>query len=371
MIETKSKKELIHRIHNKKQYGNNDHNIQSFDFPHNSLVRYKNLECISSLLGKKMEFFICFFMIFTIMLTSTGSSILFVDAQQSLLSQENTSNFSSINSSQIPNETLTNDNLSQSSVDGNNQSTSILEPIEQGVSQSEVGPPGPAGEVGPPGPAGTNGTNGEPGPIGLMGPPGPAGEVGPPGPAGEVGPPGPAGEVGPPGPAGEVGPPGPAGEVGPPGPAGEVGPPGPAGEVGPPGPAGEVGPPGPAGEVGPPGPAGTNGTNGEPGPIGLMGPPGPSGNNASISMNIVYINNGTSESTSEDDSFVTTSATCNENDIPISGGYSVVKEDEDEDSNEINEIESIPNLQNNSWTINVEGDDLQVTPYVVCLSVTQ
>lgn len=238
MIETKSKEEIIHKIHKEKQYSNNDHNIQSIDFSHNSFVRYKNLEYISRLLRKKMEFFICFFMIFTIMLTSTGNSILFANAQQSLMSQENASNFSSSNTSQIPNETLTNDNLSQSSAVNDNQSTSILEPIEQDMGQGEVGPPGP------------------------------------------------------------------------------------------------------------------------------------SGNNASISMNIVYINNGTPESTSED-SFVTTSATCNENDIPISGGYSVVKEDEDEDNSEINEIESIPNLLNNSWTINVEGDDLQVTPYVICLSVTQ
>ncbi|MDR4492014.1 MAG: hypothetical protein R2685_14115 [Candidatus Nitrosocosmicus sp.] len=331
------------------------------------------------------------------MLTSTGNSSLFVNAQQSLVSQENTSSFSSSKKAQIPLETLTTDNISQSSVVDDNESSNILEPVEplkQGMGQGEVGPPGPAGEVGPPGPAGEVGP---PGPAGEVGPPGPAGEVGPPGPAGEVGPPGPAGEVGPPGPAGEVGPPGPAGEVGPPGPAGEVGPPGPAGEVGPPGPPGPQGeqglqgppgingtvgdqgppgppgPPGPQGEQGLQGPPGINGTVGDQGPPGPPGPPGPQGEagmNATFFSDIIYVNSGSQESTS-DDSFVTTSATCNENDIPISGGYSVVKEDEDEDSSEINQIESIPNLQNNSWTINVEGDDLQVTPYVVCLSLNQ
>jgi hypothetical protein len=112
---------------------------------------------------------------------------------------------------------------------------------------------------------------------------------------------------------------------------------------------------GPAGEVGPPGP---------PGPAGEVG------NNTTILRDNLYINNGTQQSTSED-SFITASATCNENDIPLSGGYSIVREDEEEDSGELNEIESIPNLQNNSWTINVEGDDIQVTPYVVCLTMAQ
>jgi hypothetical protein len=87
-------------------------------------------------------------------------------------------------------------------------------------------------------------------------------------------------------------------------------------------------------------------------------------------MNIIYVQNGTQGSTSED-SFVTTFATCNGNDIPISGGYSVVSEDEDDNNGEINEIESIPNLLNNSWTINVEGENIKVTPYVVCIAITQ
>ena len=102
---------------------------------------------------------------------------------------------------------------------------------------------------------------------------------------------------------------------------------------------------------------------------GTQGPPGQSGNNTTSKVNI-YVNNGIQESTS-DDSFVTTSAACIENDIPISGGYSIVKEDEVEDNYEVNAIESTPNLQNNSWTINVEGDNIQVTPYVLCLTVTE
>ena len=126
---------------------------------------------------------------------------------------------------------------------------------------------------------------------------------------------------------------------------------------------------GEVGETGPPGPPGPQGEVGLPGINGTEGPQGPPGNNTTSKVNI-YVNNGTQKSTSED-SFVTTSAPCNENDIPISGGYSIVKEDEDEDSYEINEIESTPNLPNNSWTINVEGDNIQVTPYVLCLTVTE
>ncbi len=144
--------------------------------------------------------------------------------------------------------------------------------------------------------------------------------------------------------------------VGPQGPAGEVGPQGPAGEVGPQGPAGEVGPQGPAGEVGPQGPAGE------------VGPQGPAGNNSIILKENMYVKNGVQQSTSEEDSFVTATATCNDNDIPLSGGYNIVGDEEGGGNGEINEIGSIPNIQNNSWTINVEGEDIQITPYVVCLN---
>ena len=82
----------------------------------------------------------------------------------------------------------------------------------------------------------------------------------------------------------------------------------------------------------------------------------------------MYVKNGVQQSTSGEDSFVTATATCNDNDIPLSGGYSIVGDEEGDDSGEINEIGSIPNIQNNSWTINVEGEDVQITPYVVCLT---
>ncbi|WP_458720077.1 hypothetical protein [Candidatus Nitrosocosmicus sp. R] len=126
--------------------------------------------------------------------------------------------------------------------------------------------------------------------------------------------------------------------------------------VGPQGPAGEVGPQGPAGEVGPQGPAGE------------VGPQGPAGNNSIILKENMYVKNGVQQSTSEEDSFVTATATCNDNDIPLSGGYNIVGDEEGGGNGEINEIGSIPNIQNNSWTINVEGEDIQITPYVVCLN---
>ncbi len=67
---------------------------------------------------------------------------------------------------------------------------------------------------------------------------------------------------------------------------------------------------------------------------------------------------------------VSTFAKCNDNDIPISGGHSITGTD-DEDRGEINEIESYPNFQNKSWITNVEGSDIEITPYVVCLNITE
>jgi hypothetical protein len=135
------------------------------------------------------------------------------------------------------------------------------------------------------------------------------------------------------------------------------------------------------GPQGPPGPPGINGTNGDQGPagpageVGPQGPPGPAGevgsagNNLAISKDQLYVKNGIQGSTSEN-SVISVSATCNDGDIPLNGGYSVVRNEEDQDI-EIQEIESLPNLQNNSWIVNVEGDDIRVTPYVTCLSITQ
>ncbi len=138
---------------------------------------------------------------------------------------------------------------------------------------------------------------------------------------------------------------------------GERGPAGPQGEMGPAGPAG------PQGEMGPAGPAGVNGTQGERGPAGV------NGTDAKILANDIYVNNGT-EVFASDDFPVSTFAKCNDNDIPISGGHSITGTD-DEDRGEINEIESYPNFQNKSWITNVEGSDIEITPYVVCLNITE
>jgi hypothetical protein len=108
---------------------------------------------------------------------------------------------------------------------------------------------------------------------------------------------------------------------------------------------------------------------GPPGPPGPAGEVGSAGNNSAISKDQLYVKNGMQGSTSEN-SVISVSATCNDGDIPLNGGYSVVRNEEDQDI-EIQEIESLPNLQNNSWIVNVEGDDIRVTPYVTCLTITQ
>ena len=111
-------------------------------------------------------------------------------------------------------------------------------------------------------------------------------------------------------------------------------------------------------------------STGPQGPVGEVGPQGPVGNNSETLKENMYVNNGVQQSTSEEESFVTTFAACNNNDIPLSGGYSIVGAEEEDNNGEINEIESIPNIANSSWTINVEGEDIQITPYVVCLNTT-
>jgi len=101
-----------------------------------------------------------------------------------------------------------------------------------------------------------------------------------------------------------------------------------------------------------------------------IGPQGPAGNNSVSLKENMYVKNGVQESTSEEDSFVTATASCNDSDIPLSGGFNIVGDEEGGGNGEISEIGSIPNIQNNSWTINVEGEDIQITPYVVCLTTT-
>ena len=36
----------------------------------------------------------------------------------------------------------------------------------------------------------------------------------------------------------------------------------------------------------------------------------------------------------------------------------------------VNEIGSIPNIQNNRLTLNLKEEDVQIIPYVVCLTTT-
>ena len=83
----------------------------------------------------------------------------------------------------------------------------------------------------------------------------------------------------------------------------------------------------------------------------------------------MYVKNGVQQFTSEEDSFVTATATCNDNDIPLSGGYSIVGDEEGDDNGEINEIGSIPNIQNNRWD-DKRGKRCSNIPYVVCLTTT-
>ncbi len=75
------------------------------------------------------------------------------------------------------------------------------------------------------------------------------------------------------------------------------------------------------------------------------GPPGPAGNNSSILKENLYIKNGFQQSTSGENSFVTATATCNDNDIPLSGAYSIVGNQEGDDNGEINEIGSYPTFK--------------------------
>ncbi|MDQ3084936.1 MAG: collagen-like protein, partial [Thermoproteota archaeon] len=113
------------------------------------------------------EIILCFLMMITILLTTTGSNYVFVSAQQFDPNQIDTNNPSSDNISQIPVGTLPNDNQSQSFGDGGNQSTLIPESIRDNLDQIEVDSAGINGTQGPPGP------QGEVGETGPQGPPGP------------------------------------------------------------------------------------------------------------------------------------------------------------------------------------------------------
>ena len=59
----------------------------------------------------------------------------------------------------------------------------------------------------------------------------------------------------------------------------------------------------------------------------------------------MQVKNSVPQSTSERDSFVTATATCNDKDIPLNDGYNIEGDEEVVENGEINEIGSIPNIQ--------------------------
>lgn len=80
-------------------------------------------------------------------------------------------------------------------------------------------------------------------------------------------------------------------------------------------------------------------------PAGEVWPQGPAGNNSIILKENMYVKNGVQQSISEEDSFVTATATYNDNDIPLSGGYNIMGDKEGGDNEEINEIEAYPTFK--------------------------
>ena len=118
-----------------------------------------------------MQLIVSYLIIITIVLTAIqGNHGLVVAQQLDGGDLANTSDSSNDNQSQIPTESLSDENQTESFFNTDNQSVMLPEPIRDNIDQNIAESAGP------------------------QGPPGPAGEVGPPGPAGEVGPPGPAGE---------------------------------------------------------------------------------------------------------------------------------------------------------------------------------
>lgn len=56
----------------------------------------------------------------------------------------------------------------------------------------------------------------------------------------------------------------------------------------------------------------------------------------------MYVKNGVQQFTSEEDSFVTATATCNDKGILLSDEYNIIGVEEAADNGEINEIASTP-----------------------------
>ena len=102
-------------------------------------------------------------------------------------------------------------------------------------------------------------------------------------------------------------------KVGPPGPQG---PPGVNGTTGATGAAGPQGPQGIQGIQGPIGPNGTQGPEGEQGPPGPEGEQGPPGSSQIFPENLYVVTNGSNTS-----GFALDTATCDEGDVAISGGF--------------------------------------------------
>jgi hypothetical protein len=105
--------------------------------------------------------------------------------------------------------------------------------------------------------------------------------------------------------------------------------------------------------------------NGIRGPRADTGLPAPADQNTSVISPSLYVIRG-NHSIINGDAIVSTFAQCNPNDLPLSGGYSIVRNDAGNNGEKIEQIESLPNIQNRSWMVNVGGEDIQVTPYVLC-----
>lgn len=238
--------------------------------------------------------------------------------------------------------------------DGDVISAALLNHMEQGINNQQVGPAGPAG---PQGARGAEGPQGPKGDTGAVGPQGPQGETGPAGQKGDTGDIGPQGPTGPAGadgksftinglyatlaalkaahPTGESGdaysvgtvnsntvyiwsadkndwedigplqgPAGPQGEPGPQGPKGDTGDIGPQGIQGPQGPTGATGAQGPQGLEGPAGPQGPKGDTGGTGSTGPQGPAGAGVASGGTTGQILRKASGTNYDTKWDDIIV-------------------------------------------------------------------
>ena len=104
-----------------------------------------------------MQLIVSYLIIITIVLTAIqGNHGLVVAQQLDGGDVENTSDSSNDNLSQIPTESLSDENQTESFFNTDNQSVMLPEPIRDNIDQNiaEPGPPGPQGPAGDQGPAG-------------------------------------------------------------------------------------------------------------------------------------------------------------------------------------------------------------------------